>query len=53
MNTPVFPLVFSVLLAAAAQAAPVDFIKDVRPIFEEHCYSCHGAEKRLFGGICG
>jgi mono/diheme cytochrome c family protein len=50
MNTPVSPLVFSVLLAAAAaQAAPVDFIKDVRPIFEEHCYSCHGAEKQKGG----
>jgi mono/diheme cytochrome c family protein len=50
MNTPVSPLVFSVLLAAASsQAAPVDFIKDVRPIFEEHCYSCHGAEKQKGG----
>src|SRR6187551_344130 len=27
-------------------AAPVDFVRDVRPIFARHCYSCHGAEKQ-------
>lgn len=29
-----------------AAAAPVDFVRDVRPIFEKHCYACHGAEKQ-------
>lgn len=27
-------------------AAPVDFVRDVRPIFEKHCYECHGAKKQ-------
>lgn len=36
------------MLAAStlAQAAPVDFIRDIRPIFEQHCYECHGANKQ-------
>ncbi len=42
--------VSALLLAPSiAQAAPVDFTKDVRPIFEKHCYSCHGAEKQKGG----
>ena len=28
---------------------PVDFVRDVRPIFEEHCYKCHGGEKQKNG----
>ena len=30
-------------------ARAVDFAKDVRPIFEEHCVKCHGAEKQKGG----
>ena len=26
--------------------APVDFVRDVRPIFHEHCVSCHGGVKQ-------
>ncbi len=33
----------------AASAAPVDFLREVRPIFEQHCYSCHGEEKQKSG----
>jgi cytochrome c553 len=29
-----------------ATPAPIDFARDVRPIFEKTCYSCHGAEKQ-------
>jgi mono/diheme cytochrome c family protein len=42
--------VFALLPATSfAQAAPVDFAKEVRPIFEKHCYPCHGAEKQKGG----
>jgi hypothetical protein len=42
------------MAATAAKAAelppassnPVDFIKDVRPIFEAKCFGCHGPEKQ-------
>ena len=31
------------LTVAASAAEPVDFKKDVRPIFQERCFACHGA----------
>lgn len=27
----------------------IDFVRDIRPIFEIHCYSCHGPEKQKSG----
>ncbi len=36
-------------LATAAAAAPVDFVRDVRPIFEKHCHECHGETKHKGG----
>lgn len=30
-------------------AAPADFLRDVRPIFEKHCYECHGENKQKGG----
>jgi len=29
-----------------AFAGPVDFVRDVRPIFQKHCYQCHGETKQ-------
>jgi mono/diheme cytochrome c family protein len=34
---------------AAAGDAPVDFVRDVQPIFAQHCYACHDADKRKGG----
>ncbi len=28
---------------------PIDFDRDVRPIFEEHCWGCHGPAKQVSG----
>jgi Protein of unknown function (DUF1553)/Protein of unknown function (DUF1549)/Planctomycete cytochrome C len=28
---------------------PVDFVRDVRPIFEKHCYDCHSATEQESG----
>lgn len=47
--SPVFRCVLLLCLTAAAVpavAAPVDFMREVRPIFEKHCYECHGSEKQ-------
>jgi mono/diheme cytochrome c family protein len=30
-------------------AADVDYLRDVKPIFEEHCYTCHGPAKQQAG----
>jgi hypothetical protein len=36
-------------LATHANSAPVDFLRDVQPILQEHCTACHGAEKQKSG----
>lgn len=47
-------LLFGILVAVSAQAQdpaalaggdPVDFAKQIKPIFEQHCLKCHGPEK--------
>ena len=35
--------------AAEQQAEQVDFARDVRPIFQDHCISCHGPQKQEAG----
>ncbi|MBM3830821.1 MAG: DUF1553 domain-containing protein [Verrucomicrobia bacterium] len=32
-----------------AASGPVDFAKDIQPLFAAKCYSCHGAEKQKSG----
>lgn len=32
--------------AAVLVAAPLEYERDVKPIFEKHCFSCHGAKKQ-------
>ena len=32
-----------------ARAESEDFVRDIRPIFESRCYSCHGTEKQKGG----
>jgi len=34
------------LMAASATAAPVDYVREVKPLLAEHCYRCHGASQR-------
>ncbi len=36
-------------LTVSACAAPVDFARDVRPVFQQKCESCHGAAKQKSG----
>ena len=40
---------YSVLSTANAADQPVDFARDVKPIFAKSCVSCHGAEKQKSG----
>src|SRR3954467_3751506 len=39
-------LLAGALAPGAGQKPRVDFARDVRPIFEQRCYSCHGPEKQ-------
>ncbi|MCB1210962.1 MAG: hypothetical protein KDK97_16685, partial [Verrucomicrobiales bacterium] len=34
------------LFAASSAMAKPDFERDIRPLFESHCVSCHGADKQ-------
>ena len=36
-------------LMPALSAATIDFVRDVRPILQRHCYACHGEETRRSG----
>jgi len=38
--------IFCLIAVFASSAFAVDFVREVRPIFEKHCYECHGAEKQ-------
>jgi len=47
---PVAGLVFGALvLSARAEERKIDFLKEVRPIFAENCFKCHGAENHESG----
>jgi mono/diheme cytochrome c family protein len=37
---------WATLAAGEPPIAAPDYVRDIRPIFEQHCYSCHGAEKQ-------
>lgn len=46
MRVFLLPLFF---LSEPALGAPVNFVREVRPILEKHCYECHGATKQKSG----
>ena len=47
LHLPFFIAAFAAAaLCPAARGAPVDFARDVRPIFAAHCYECHGPDKQ-------
>lgn len=29
----------------AASGSPIDFGRDIRPLFSDHCYACHGPDQ--------
>jgi len=39
-------LILSFVSTAVAADRPVDYVRDVKPILQERCYSCHGALKQ-------
>lgn len=41
--------VLSLLVVTGRAAAEVDFVKDIKPILEQSCLKCHGAEKPKSG----
>lgn len=48
MRIRLLPLVGALLAGVnlgAQEGGEVDFVRDVRPIFEKHCYECHGGDE--------
>src|SRR5262245_38555161 len=43
------PLFLLLLAGNAWGADPVDYVRDVKPIFAKHCNSCHGPQKQRSG----
>jgi len=41
----------AVPVASHALQAPVDFARDVQPILQKHCYTCHAGERVKGGGL--
>jgi mono/diheme cytochrome c family protein len=37
------------LVGSVATAAPVDYLREVKPVFAEHCSRCHGASQQKSG----
>ena len=50
---PLIACIFNTISLAAEPAKPAaDFFeKEVQPILQAHCFSCHGAEKKVKGGL--
>ena len=42
-------IVIICLHGAAARAAAPDFVHDIRPLLEKHCYACHAGEQAKSG----
>ena len=43
--------IFMFAVALQLRAAPVLFEKDIRPIFKEHCFQCHGEDGKEKGEL--
>ncbi|MEX2186488.1 MAG: DUF1549 domain-containing protein [Pirellulales bacterium] len=46
MKRSILTLCLILVAATRASAEPVDFVRDVQPIFAKHCYACHGEKKQ-------
>ncbi len=42
-------LLYSLMMSSTARSAEIDFVEDIRPIFEKHCYACHAGEEQKSG----
>ncbi|MDX1983148.1 MAG: PSD1 and planctomycete cytochrome C domain-containing protein [Bryobacteraceae bacterium] len=45
--TPISQIVVAALFVSATQAQTVDFVREILPVFEKSCQSCHGAKAQL------
>src|SRR5256714_13729402 len=41
-----FPLLFLLALPLAAAAPKIDFDREIRPLFSDKCFACHGPDEK-------
>src|SRR2546423_11959771 len=41
-----FPLLFLLALPLAAAARKIDFDREIRPLFSDKCFACHGPDEK-------
>ena len=41
-----FPALVAIAESPAAESREVDFVRDIEPIFKQHCLTCHGSSKQ-------
>ena len=46
MIVPPVPVTTLLVVLATTPTAPVDYARDIKPIFKERCFACHGALKQ-------
>ncbi|WP_417734259.1 PSD1 and planctomycete cytochrome C domain-containing protein [Rosistilla oblonga] len=49
MNRPLALLLLALLTKPLTAEEPIDFVRHVRPIFQQHCYGCHADQKQKSG----
>jgi hypothetical protein len=49
MKSSLLSLAFVLGAASSFAAAPVDYVREVKPILAENCYRCHGASQQKHG----
>ncbi len=42
----VIPIIFLSFAGRIWAAGPIDYLRDIKPIFKEHCFACHGPLKQ-------
>jgi hypothetical protein len=49
MKLPLLHSAWVLAAATTAAPAPIDYLREVKPILAEHCYRCHGASQQKSG----
>jgi mono/diheme cytochrome c family protein len=49
MKLGILALAIALGLPHVGAAEPIDFVRDVRPLFAKYCYGCHGAKQQKSG----
>ena len=49
MKTSLYTVILLIHCDTVALSEPIDFVRDVRPVLQRHCYKCHGVKLQKSG----